>query len=393
MEKFDYSRYLINYDKIKPILVDAFANVIGENYRSVFKKRMDEIILLDYVFPQHLNRYNKDRGIDEVAPIYEGNDSYELERMREIYNLNPDNEILKREFAHMKQDDSYSSPLLRLLVKGYMILAFEKLGLVKLEGLSFSERMKALSSENEKRIWAENFVGVDIDEVIKINMKYAEAYEIDCVKHKGNIPDIARKFEWLTGEKFDYSNFINNNKPLKCLSFGVINGKVFKVLFNPNMFLRETAVLSLVHEFVHGLALVYDKEKNVFYAGLQIFDMNDGTDKFGYANEAITQLIASEVTKYLIDTGLDREIFPFEIDLQTADPLTSYPGPVQVVNKFFVPNREAVINNYFNVFDKVSLDLGYIDAKAQEGYNASDEQVAKIISEVEDHYGYKKANS
>lgn len=379
----EYNDLKINLEENKSDIIKAFTIVLGEENKEDITNCINDVILIDFITSGQYKYYLESCNIDPNTNEDYLKDKYQAEKVkkyyadqfiRELSKLIPDNKTIQSEFEKSINND-YVTPLFNNL-NGNRI---EVTKLIILEDLGYNHNIHEpyILHQNENniiinRLWDSLFSKTETDIIRQLVNKY---YYEDMYERTLSTGNIKEKQELYNSKKiisdggFDYKE-IAFCPMSRYVSTGISseNGKlvpilVFCPLFSPN----KDTLLSFIHELTHVISMKMFEESNkirikkgvkevIFTKGVNFVDeeaiLKDNPNYYyeeknrQYLNEAMTQYIATLVTKIILDYNLCDSLFSFTLPKQEARFESSYVNLMLCFKDFFDKNFDDVKNCY-----------------------------------------------
>lgn len=392
--------FSVNYEAVIDDLAKAFSEVIGLEYKDLILNRLKKINIINYFTNSQLKNFLENRGIelelnehhrDEILKKYE---KKFLNTLREQF---PDIEIFS-ELSRFPISFSMFYNMFGEIVYKENILS--ELGFIKPQfGYWLLIGQEKIDYENNIiKTWDKFFSAVDLKKILEYSEEYFSQFHKDKenLLSDGNIKECIKQCECIDASLAnDVLEGIGEDSILKCMHIHICSDskEVLPIVLNPILYLCNSVILlSIIHEIAHAISVekIGDSEKGIeIKAGMVKYLVNNNDwetpNNYNYLNEAITQYIANEVTRKLLETNFISKFFNFEIPLQEADLYSSYSGCLLFGKDFIEKNRRilfaAYIENkhYKELLD--TMDLDKIEALFCESYsNYSIEELEQIKS-------------
>lgn len=368
----EYNDLKINLEENKSDIIKAFTIVLGEEYKEDITNCINDVILIDFITSGQYKCYLESCNIDPNTNEDYLKDKYQAEKVkkyyadqfiRELSKLIPDNQTIQSEFEKSINND-YVTPLFNNL-NGNRI---EVTKLIILEALGYNHNIHEpyILHQNENniiinRLWDSLFSKTETDIIRQLVNKY---YYEDIYERTLSTGNIKEKQELYNSKKiisdggFDYKE-IAFCPMSRYVSTGISseNGKLGPILvFGPLSSPNKDTLLSFIHELTHVISMKMFEESNkirikkgvkevIFTKGVNFVDeeaiLKDNPNYYyeeknrQYLNEAMTQYIATLVTKIILDYNLCDSLFSFTLPKQEARFESSYVNLMLCLKKFF----------------------------------------------------------
>lgn len=375
-----YEDFKINFKENKKQLIEAFIFVLGEEYRNIVEKNINNTLLIDYITNYQYRYFLRKNYIDEstnISLIKDEENKFKVysdinnEFINTICELLPNNKIVNNELKIYKENNDYETPLFNSYLNDSYYSVSMKFEVIEKLGyhVEIKEPFNEFYAENEQLIndyWNKLFTEKETSIIVDTALKMEEKLRKEYIFNSGNMGQKREDYEREKLLSKNYFDLIINNESCmqRCVvpNYSLINNDVIPVIFFPTLGnIDKDYLTGFIHELTHAVSanLVSNNNKKIILKlGTMIYNdienSEDNNDAY-MLNEAMTQYIAVLVTDVIIEHNLCPNLFSFEIPEQRNVFESSYKNVVMFFKNFFQENFEEVKECYLGKHNKESI--------------------------------------